>query len=356
MSDRTEAPTPFRRSEARRKGQVAKSVEVNSAVIMLASFWLLSLTTPGSYRALAGLMRDSFSALSATDITLTTVQAQGLTIAVLMVQAAAPLALALLALGIAANLGQVGLMFSTHALQPDFNKINPLTGFKRLLSPRGLVDLGKSLLKVGIIGLIVYQVLRDNYAAIAATSRMSLTAAIGAITDIGLSMGYRVALAMVVIAVADFFYQRYEFEKNLRMSKQEIREEMKRFENPQLKARIRARQRQLAISRMMSAVPQADVVITNPTHIAVALKYQQGKMHAPEVVAKGQRLVAERIKEQARQHNIPLVENKPLARTIFKSVEIGQGIPADLFQAVAEVLAFVYRLKSQAGAPRTRRD
>jgi flagellar biosynthetic protein FlhB len=150
---------------------------------------------------------------------------------------------------------------------------------------------------------------------------------------------------MFVIAAADYIFQRREFEKSLRMTRQELLEEMKHNENMQLKARIRARQRQLAMSRMMAAVPKADVVITNPTHLAVALRYEQGKMRAPQVVAKGQRLVAERIKAKASEHKVPLVENKPLAQTLFKSVEVGHEIPADLYQAVAEVLAFVYRLK-----------
>ncbi|MEW5956483.1 MAG: flagellar biosynthesis protein FlhB [Chloroflexota bacterium] len=346
MSERTEAATPYRRQEARDKGQVAKSVEINSALMMVTTFWLLTIITPYTYNALSTLMQRSFSALSTTDITLTALHSEGLAIGGLLVQAVAPLTLALLLVSVVANLAQVGFMFSPKAIQLDPNKINPLNGFKRIFSGRGFVELIKSLLKVAVIGLVVYLALRDNYASIAAASRMSLNSAISNMAGIGILVGRRVGIVMVVIAAVDYFYQRWEFEKSLRMTKQEIKEEMKRQENPQMKARIRSRQRQLAMSRMMAAVPQADVVITNPTHIAVALRYEQGKMQAPVVVAKGERLVAERIKEKAQAHEVPLVENKPLARTLFKSVEIGQTIPLDLYAAVAEVLAFVYRLKS----------
>jgi flagellar biosynthetic protein FlhB len=347
MSDRTESATPYRRREARRKGQVAKSVEVNSAVIMLATFWLLTITVPLSYQAITTLMKQTFNGLSTIDITLTALKSQGLVIAGLLVQATAPLALSLLVIGVVANLGQVGLLLSPQALQPDFNKVNPLNGFKRLFSPRGLVELFKSLAKVGLIGFVVYLTLRDNYINIMATANMSVYSSISTLSQIGLSIGRQAGWAMLVIAIIDFFYQRYEFEKNLKMTKQEVREEMKRFENPFLKSRIRARQRQMAMSRMMAAVPKADVVITNPTHFAIALRYDKSKMHAPEVVAKGERLVAQRIKELAREHKIPLYEDKPLARNLFKTAEVGQIIPTELYQAGAQVLAFVYRLKAQ---------
>jgi flagellar biosynthetic protein FlhB len=347
MAERTEAPTAHRREEARRRGQVAKSVEVNSALILMASFWMLSSVTPGSIEALSTLMRRSFAALAvqSAEMTPSTVQASGLLVGLTMVQAAAPLILVLMGVGIVANLAQVGFMFSQEALKPDLKRINPLNGLRRIVSARGLAELVKSLLKLAVIGFVVYTTLRDNASSIAATSRMTLWAGASSLAGVAATLGMRAAVVMLVLAAADYLFQRKQFEKSLRMTRQELVEEMKRYENVQLKARIRARQRQLAMSRMMAAVPQADVVITNPTHVAVALRYERGKMHAPEVVAKGQRLVAERIKEEARAHQVPLVENKPLARVLFKSVEVGQEIPGDLFQAVAEVLAFVYRLR-----------
>lgn len=357
MSERTEAPTPRRREEARRKGQVAKSIEINSAAILLASFWMLSVIGPRSVESLRTLMQRSFTALAdpvlmpgaATptgDLTLDALRSGGLAVGQLALQAAAPLVGTLLLVGIIANLAQVGLMFSQDAFKPDFNRVNPLPGFKRMFSGRGLVELLKSVLKLTVISFIVYTTLRDNSLTIASTSRMSLTAAASSLVQVAISVGLRVSMAMLVLGAADYLFQRREFDKSLRMTRQEVIEEMKRYENPQLKARIRSRQRQMAMSRMMAAVPKADVVITNPTHLAIALAYEHGKMRAPQVIAKGERLVAERIKEKAREHRVPLVENKPLARALFKSVEIGQDVPLELYQAVAEVLAFVYRLKA----------
>lgn len=344
--ERTEQATPRRRDEARQKGQIAKSVEINSAAVMLAAFWLLRLMGSHFYDGLTTVMRRSFAHLPGIDMTIEELQGGALATGLAMIWTIAPFVLPLVLVGVVANVAQVGWLFSGKTLQPDFNKINPANGFKRLFSLRGLVDLLKSLLKVVIVGFIIYITLRDNYPTIISTSRMQLASGVSMLAQLAIEIGFRVAMVMVVIAAIDYAYQRYEHEKSLRMTKQEVKEEMKQQENPQLKSRIRARQRQLAMSRMMAAIPQADVVITNPTHFAVVLRYQQGKMAAPQVVAKGQRLVAQRIKEKAREHNIPLVENKPLARTLFKMVEVGQAVPTELYQAVAEVLAFVYRLKS----------
>lgn len=345
--EKTEAPTSQRRREARQKGQVAKSAEVNSAAILLAAFWLLNIIGGYIYQALDTVMRRSFSALSMADLTFETMRSGAMAGGGVIVQAVAPLILTLMLVGVVANVGQVGFLLSSQSLAPDPKRIDPISGLKRLFSPRSLVELVKSLLKLTLIGSVVYSILRDNYDLMAATGHMALPVALSQLTQIGLTIGLRVALIMFVLAAADYAYQRYEFEKNLKMSKQEIRDEMKRQENPEIKRRIRTRQREMAIARMMSAVPEADVVITNPTHLAVALQYKQGKMAAPKVVAKGQRLVAERIKEKAREHQVPLVENKPLARALFKSVEIGQDIPAELYKATAEVLAFVYQLKTK---------
>lgn len=359
MSDRTEAPTAHRREEARRKGQMAKSVEINSAAILLASFWFLNSMGANPIEPLRTLMRRSFTALGTfprigeagqetSEITLNTLRTGSLMVGNTAVTVIAPLVLLIMVVGVVANLSQVGFFFSQEALKPDINRISPLNGFKRIFSGRGAFDLLKSLLKIVVIGFVVYTTLRDNYPLLVSTSRTSLTAAMSNLAQVGLAVGFKVGMVMVVLAVIDYIFQRHEFEKSLRMTKQEVIEEMKRYENPQLRSRIRSRQRQLAMSRMMAAVPQADVVITNPTHLAIALCYQHGEMRAPKVVAKGERLVAERIKEKAREHQVPLVENKPLARSLFKSVEVGQEVPLELYQAVAEILAFVYRIKNES--------
>ncbi|MCB0191053.1 MAG: flagellar biosynthesis protein FlhB [Anaerolineae bacterium] len=351
--ERTEAPTPQRRREARKKGQVAKSPEINSATILLTAFGLLSIGGLHIYQVLSVLMQRSFTGISTNDFTFGTLQNAGYVIGELMVWAIAPFILILMLVGIVVNVGQVGLMFSQKAIVPDFNRVNPLTGFKRLFALRGLVDLLKSLLKIFIIGLVVYLTLKNNYLSIATTGQMSLAMGVSKLSQMGITMGLRVSIIMIAIAAVDYLYQRWEHEKSLKMTKQEVRDEAKQQENPQLKSRIRARQRELAMNRMMAAIPEADVVITNPTHIAVALRYKRGEMQIPKVVAKGQRLIAEKIKEKARQHQIPQIENKPLARALFRTVEIGQEIPAELYQAVAEVLAFIYRLKSSTKQYRT---
>jgi len=295
-------------------------------------------------------MKRSFTSLNTVDFTPDAVYSGAMALSVAMLQMMAPLVLVVVIIGVAANMGQVGFLFSLEALKPDPKRINPISGAKRFFALRGVVDLLKSLIKIFIVGVVVYGSLKDNFAILLAAPRVNVSASVGAILRIAMDAGIRVGVVMLVIGAVDYLYQRYEFEKSLKMSKQEIREEMKRYENPQLKARIRSRQRQLAMNRMMTAVPHADVVITNPTHFAVALQYNKAKMNAPQVVAKGQQLVARHIKEIAKENNVPQVENRPLARSLFKSVEIGQEVPGNLYAAVAEVLAFVYRLKQTVRA------
>lgn len=348
MSDeKTEAPTSRRRSEARKKGQVVKSTEVNTALALLIGFWVLSASGARSGDAYTELMRYTFSHLATLEITPTSLQSGGMAVGSIMVQMLAPLVGALMVVGVTANLAQVGFLFSGQALKLDPKRIDPMSGLKRLFALRGVVELFKSLTKIMLVGIVVYTAIRDNFSALIATTHLNLDAAMASIIQVAIMVGIRVGVMMFFIAAADYIYQRYEHEKNLKMSKQEIREEMKSMENPQLKARIRARQRQMAMSRMMAAVPQADVVITNPTHYAVALKYDQKKMMAPQVVAKGKLLVAQRIKDLAKENNVPLVENKPLARGLFDKAEIGDSVPFEMYKAVAEVLAFVYRLKNR---------
>lgn len=346
MDDRTEAPTAKRRKEAREKGQVAKSVEINSAAVILTAFWLFSISGGRFYQGVSAIMRESFSQISSTDLTSEAIFSAAGSIMMMFAWILAPFTLILLTVGLIANFAQIGPLFSNKALKPDLNKLNPLNGFKKLFSMRTVADLLKSIIKVLVVGVVIYITLRDNFTMVLSTSRMSLAAGASSLVQLGIEVGFRVGMIMVVIAALDFVYQRYEHEKSLKMTKQEVKEEMRQYENPFVKSRIRGRQRQLAMSRMMAAIPQADVVITNPTHLAIVLKYDQGKMQAPQVVAKGERLVAERIKSRAKEHNIPVMENKPLARALFKTVQVGQFIPAEMFHAVAEVLAFVYRLKA----------
>jgi len=268
-----------------------------------------------------------------------------------------PWVLTAMLLGALVNMLQTGFLVAPQALKPSFNRLNPLTGVKRFFSARGLVETVKAVAKIGIISWIAWTTIRGGYQDMLATIRMDLPAILGTIGDMLFRLATRIIGFLLVLSAADFGYQRYAFEKSIRMTKQEVKMESKQQEgDPLIKSRIRARQRQIAKRRMMSDVPLADVIITNPTHFAVALKYDSAKNGAPLVVAKGADLLAAKIREMAAEHDIPIVENPPLARNLYKNVEIGREIPADLFAPVAEVLAYVYainaRRRSGAGAAR----
>ena len=250
--------------------------------------------------------------------------------------------------GLIANFAQTRFLVTLKPLVPDLNRVNPWQGLKRLFSPRGVVDLLKNLAKVLAIGTVVFRSLVGNIELIAATSGMALWPAAAVIAQVGLTMILRVGVLLVIIAAFDYFYQRWQFERDIRLSKQEVLQELHNVEgNPLIKSRRRQTQRQLAFQRMMMAVPDADLVVTNPTHLAIALEYKAEKgMFAPVVLAKGQRLIAERIVRIARDHDIPIVQNIPLAHALYKTVEAGQQIPPALYKAMAEVLAYVFRLRA----------
>jgi flagellar biosynthetic protein FlhB len=250
--------------------------------------------------------------------------------------------------GIAINLMQVGFLFTTKPLGVKFSKINPINGFKRMFSTRTLVDLFKSLLKITVVGLIAYTDYRNLMDAFPTYMGRDVYITFIHIMRTAFLMALKMCIAMVFIAAADFLYQWWKYEKDLRMTKQEVKDEHKMMEgDPQIKSKIRQKQRQMSAMRMMSKVPGADVVITNPTHYAVALKYEESMGSAPIVVAKGQDYIARKIKEIALEHNIEVVENPPLAQSLFALCEVDDEIPADLYQAVADILVFVYRQKGK---------
>ncbi len=247
------------------------------------------------------------------------------------------------------NYIQIGFLFTGQPLAPKFSKLNPIEGAKRLFSLKSVVEFLKSLLKILIIGGVVYLTLWGERTNITTISKMPLADVLSYTGGLTLELGLKIGMILLVLAILDYFYQRYEFEKSLRMSKQDIKDEHKKSEgDPLIKRKIREKQMRMAIQRMMQEIPKADVVITNPTHYAVALQYDTGRMEAPTVLAKGRDYVALKIKEAAGKHGIVIMENRPLARALYDQVEIGQTIPAELFQAVAEVLAYVYKLKRKA--------
>jgi flagellar biosynthetic protein FlhB len=260
----------------------------------------------------------------------------------------APILLISALVAVSANYLQVGFLFSIKPLIPKFNKLNPIEGFKNIFSKNAFVEFLKSAFKIAVVAYVIYSYLKKNFILIPELLAMDMMATAHFIGNTIVNTGIRVAVVLLVIAIFDYGYQFWEFEKNLRMSKQEIKEEYKMTEgNPQIKSKIREKQRQMSLRRMMTEVPKADVVITNPTHFAIAVKYDAGKADAPLVLAKGKDLIAQKIKEIAKDNNVPIVENKPLAQALYKTVEIGDMVPAELYKAVAEVLAFVYSLKNK---------
>ena len=336
-----------KRSDARKKGQVARSAEFGGAATLLALVAALHLLLPGD--AGLSLLRDLQSAFEfnphTTGFTFESVhewQVRGLEWGGRILL---PVALLAVVLALVSGIGQVGFAVTPEALQPKWERLNPATGIKRLLSLRGTVEGLKGVLKMSLVGGICYSALRGGIdsGTLLNIMREPLPETVAVVGSLLWTMGLRVSVVLFIMAVADYAYQKYDFEKSLKMSISEIKQENKQSDgDPLIKAKIKRLQREMAKRRMMEDVPKADVVVTNPTHFAVALRYERGTS-APKVVAKGQDELAARIREVAREHKVPLVENKPLARSLYATVDIGREIPPDLFEAVAQVLAFVYR-------------
>ena len=346
--ERTEKPTGKKLSKAREEGQVAKSQEISTTFILFGALGVFLFAGPWMFWALSDFMHGIFQNLgtlhlegiSARAFLFEVLQQVGL---ILM-----PLLLVLLILGIAANLLQVGFLFTLKPFVPKLSKFNPITGMKKFVSLKSLVELLKSVFKVSFIGGISWLVLRGELDAIPSLMEMSVGQILTYLGTVSLKLIFYVGLGMLVLAAIDFTYQRWQHTKDLMMSKQEVKDEAKQAEgDPQIKGKIRQAQREMAMRRMMESVPDADVVITNPTTLAIAVKYDAKQMLAPQVVAKGAKLMAERIKDIARENDVPIVENKPLAQVLFKSMEIGDLVPPDLYKAVAEVLAYVYKLRGK---------
>ena len=357
LQDKTEPATPRRREEAREEGRVAKSADMNGAIVLLASLLTLKAVGPHILVCLTEIVRDTFANLHTHAVETDTIGALLGGYAVKAIAVCLPIMLAAGAAGLASNVLQIGFKVTSKPMALNLSKIDPLKGMARLVSWRSAVELIKSVLKIGVVAYVVYAFLRKEYPRIIGLCGLSPGAAGAAVAGLCWSLLARACAAMLVIAALDYMYQRIYFENSLKMTKQEVKDEYKRSEgDPHVKARILQRQRELARRRMMHDVPKADVVVTNPTHVAVALKYDPLKMSAPTVVAKGQRLLAERIKAIAEASGVPIVENVQIARPLYKLVEVGQRIPEELYQAVAEILAFVYRLSEKAGrAYRARR-
>jgi flagellar biosynthesis protein FlhB len=343
--DKTEKATPKRRGEARKKGQVAKSVDLNGAVVLVAGLIAITWIGPSVVSGVSGSMRDAFARIAhPRDIT-TAAGLNGLfhTVMHTMLTTVAPIAGVCLAVGVLANVAQIGFKPSLTALKPDINRINPATGFKNLFGAKIFFETGKSLAKVAVVGAVAAIALIPQLTNLGASVGTAPGALGRLMSSSAGAIAQRAAIAYLIIGIIDMIYQRRRHDKMLRMTKQEVKEEFKQHSlPPEVRSALRRRQTQIARARMMAAVPQADVVVTNPTHYAAALSYD-GTKPAPVLVAKGKGYVALQIRRIAEDNDVAIVPDPPLARALHGSVEVGHMIPEEMYAAVAQVLAYVYR-------------
>jgi flagellar biosynthetic protein FlhB len=347
FQDKTEPATPRRRQEARNKGNVAKSRELASVAVLCACTVYLFFTAKGLSSELGLLIERTFAqipSLSASDMSLVEVSFQNLRNFLRLIM---PVMILSFVVAVGVNYLQVGALWSVEPLAPKASKIDPLQGFRRIFSLRSLQELCKSLAKLMIVGWVAFYTLKEEFPHFVPLIYQDRWAILTWLGMMSWKVTIRCCMVIAVLAILDYFYQRWEYERNLRMSKQEMKDEYRQTEgDPMVKSRIRSIQRDMARRRMMEEVPKADVVITNPEHLAVALRYDAIKMKAPKLVAKGADRIAFRIREVADQSGVPLVENRPLAQNLYK-LELGEEIPSRFYQAVAEILAYVYRLKQK---------
>jgi flagellar biosynthetic protein FlhB len=345
--NRSERPTHRRLQKAREKGQIARSREVPAAAVLLGVLVTLFYFGRIVLQTLEYEMQHLLNFRVPADLTNSYLSGVMNSVAMRVSAVVIPILLAAFVFAVAANLMQGGIVFSAGSLGFHLDRLNPANGLSKVFSKNGLVELAKSLLMLVAVSAISYQVVSKYIPLYPRMVLMDVRKIVHWTAYISYEVFIRVAVLLVILAVFDYFFQKYRFTEQLKMTKQEVKEEFKETEgDPITKARIRRIQREMARKRMMADVPTADVVITNPTHYAVALSYKMDSMDAPKVVAKGVGFLALKIKELAQEHGIPLVENKPLAQTLYKSVEIGEYIPGNLYRAVAEILAYVYKARS----------
>ncbi len=352
--EKTEPATEKKLQDARKEGQVAKSREIANGLGLLALFLVLKLWVGNMGTQLLSLFSDVYNRIPEvvtfwhgfmpTNDTRIIFQNMVLETVIII----APILLVGFVIAFVSDVVQVGWKPTGKPMQPKFSKINPISGFKKIFSVNAVVELIKSIAKIGLIIYICYGYLKDKWELLYVLYDMPLLQALQLAAETVTDLGIRVAAVYMIIALADYIYQRVKFSNDMKMTKQEIKEEYKQQEgDPQIKGKIRQKMREVSQRRMMQELPKADVVITNPTHYAVAIKYDPEVADAPIVLAKGEDYLAARIKEVAKENKIEIVENKPLARMLYANVDVGQAVPPELYQAVAEVLAFVYHLQGK---------
>ncbi len=350
FQEKTEQPTPKRREDARKKGQVGKSREISSVAVMGAALLFFLFGGKRIIFSLGTMMKRAFVSvqyISAGNMDVYVAAKAYLQFYILLLL---PIMLTLSAIAVLANFVQTGLIWSVEPLAPKASKINPVEGAKRIMSKRSWAVLAKSIAKILIVGWAAFSVVKGELGRLMLLTYQDKTQIISYLGYSSMKVVGKSCIVIALLALLDYLYQKWEFEQGIKMTKQEVKEEFKQTEgDPLVKSRIKAIQREMARRRMMEEVKTADVVITNPTHLAVALKYDAITMSAPKVVAKGAEHIASKIREVAKDNHIPLVENKSLAQNLYKTVDIGEEIPSSLYQAVAEILAYVYRLQGKTG-------
>lgn len=345
--EKTEKATPKKRQDARKKGQVLKSQDVSAAIALLILFLLLIFLAPMMFEGLYSffiqqLTKNMLIETISADIVME-MYSESITE---MAKIVLPIMIVAVVVGIGSNFLQFGFLFTTETLKLDLKKIDPIKGIKKIISVRAIINLLKSILKISLIGAATAIVIIINLDTVLSLAFHSPWDILAIVAKLVAYMGIAASIMLLVISLFDYIYEKFEYEKQLKMSKQDIKDEYKNAEgDPLIKSKIKQRQREMAMRRMMQEIPNADVVITNPTHYAIALKYDEDSMDAPTIIAKGTDFIAQKIKMIAKENDIVMVENRPLARAMYDQVEIGDQVPEEFFKAVAEILAYVYRIK-----------
>ena len=348
MSDKTEEPTPKKKKDARKQGNIAKSAEVNKAMTFIAILVVIYMMSGSIISELQGFIVNILSGDFSMTMNDNTIKILMFKVMMSFMKIVLPISLIIMVFGILGSLIQTGLFFSMESLKPKFSKLNPLTGLKNMFSMKAIVNLIKSMVVICIMIYLGYSFMSKNFEGIIKSGDIYLPYLFNIVLDLIKRILTSITLAIAVVAALDYGYEKFSHKKGLKMTKQEVKEEYKQMEgDPHIKGKIKQKQRQMANQRMMQAVPSSTVILTNPTHISIAIRYEQGKDTTPIVVAKGVDEVAFRIREIAKSHDIPIIENVPLARLIYKEVDIDQEIPEEMYKAVAEVLVAVYKIKNK---------
>lgn len=349
--EKTEAPSQHKLDEARKKGDVASSKELNSVLILAGTLSTLVLSSLYIFE----IMTEYIEWIYGLDITKAYTEEMGARILketfIMAGKCIAPVFAVSMTLGIVSQVMQVGILYSPEVLNLKFERVNPISGFKKLFSKKAIVEVIKALFKFSIVLTVTYVVMSDNLSSFTGFLHTELSEAFSYGKTFGLKLSLSIILGLLLVAIGDFAWEKYAYNEKMKMTKQQVKEEHKEQDgNPEVKQKIRTIQREMAQKRMMTDIPKADVIITNPTHISIVVRYDNDVMVAPQVIGKGQDHLALRIREIAKEHDIPIVENVPLARAIYKTVKVGEGVPRSLYKAVAEILAFTYKIKRKKKA------